>query len=240
MIEIYLNPDNEPMWMERSTTQENIRAAEVLLGELNSKGQTLRSAIYHCMILICTNTRASILRASEVANEIYNQNPTFVPAIIMMASGNIAENTGDSGRQARDRLNTINSHPYQPEFADDFEKGWLMLAELNIQADNYAGANEMCAQCLRYNASCGKAEELIGLIKEKENQYDESSTHYQNAWKLSNMASASIGFRLALNYLKANKLVECIQICAAVLKLYPDYPNIREQIMQRAQESLRP
>jgi len=44
-----------------------------------------------------------------------------------------------------------------------------MLAELNIQADNYAGANEMCAQCLRYNASCGKAEELIGLIKEKEN-----------------------------------------------------------------------
>jgi len=98
MIEIYLNPDNEPMWMERSTTQENIRAAEVLLGELNSKGQTLRSAIYHCMILICTNTRASILRASEVANEIYNQNPTFVPAIIMMASGNIAENTGDSGR----------------------------------------------------------------------------------------------------------------------------------------------
>jgi hypothetical protein len=38
MIEIYINPDNEPMWMQRPASSENIRAAEVLLQELNSKG----------------------------------------------------------------------------------------------------------------------------------------------------------------------------------------------------------
>ena len=74
----------------------------------------------------------------------------------------------------------------------------------------FAQASDLLGQCLRYNASCGKAEELIGLIKEKENDYEESSEHYEAAWRLSNKASASIGFRLALNYLKAGKLVDCI------------------------------
>lgn len=85
------------MWMERPASSENIQAAEVLLGELNSKGQTLRSAIYSCMMLISTNTRASILKAAEIANDIYAQNPNYVPVCIMMAAAKIAEGNTGSG-----------------------------------------------------------------------------------------------------------------------------------------------
>jgi tetratricopeptide repeat protein 21B len=156
------------------------------------------------MIYISNGTKASVLKASEISNDIFNQNPLYAPAVVMMASAKIAENNGTrSEQEAREILRSLQKIPYQPEFADDFEKGWLMSADLAISQDQYPIASDLLSMCLRYNASCGKAEELTGLIKEKESQFDDSSFHYENAWKLSNRASASIGFRLALNYLKA-------------------------------------
>jgi len=101
------------------------------------------------------------------------------------------------------------------------------------------------------------------------------------AWKLEFEASATVGFKLAFNYLKCSKHVEAIDICEKVLyrntlKLifqwiehsllilaclitiifvlscvvvlccgqvlgqYPDYPRIREEILVKAQNNLRP
>lgn len=48
-----------------------------------------------------------------------------------------------------------------------------------------------------------------------------------------------MGFKLAFSYLKCRQFVEAIDVCEAVLALYPDYPRISEEILKRAQESIR-
>jgi hypothetical protein len=52
----------------------------------------------------------------------------------------------------------------------------------------------MCNKCLKYNKSNLNAEELMGLINEKLNLPNEAVVYYENAWKLSNHSSASIGY----------------------------------------------
>lgn len=61
----------------------------------------------------------------------------------------------------------------------------------------------MLEKCLTHNKSCGKARELLGYIKERENNSIEASKHYEDAWKFTN--NASIGYRLAFNYMKDNR-----------------------------------
>jgi hypothetical protein len=48
-----------------------------------------------------------------------------------------------------------------------------------------------------------------------------------------------VGFKLAFSYLKCRKFVEAIDVCERVLSLYPDYPRISDEILKRAQESIR-
>ena len=63
---------------------------------------------------------------------------------------------------------------------------------------------------------------------------------YEKAWRLEHRASASTGFKLAFNYLKAKRFVEAIEVCNKVLNLYPDYPQIRADILDKAMIALRP
>jgi tetratricopeptide repeat protein 21B len=59
------------------------------------------------------------------------------------------------------------------------------------------------------------------------------------AWKLEFEASASVGFKLAFSHLKCRQFVEAIDVCETVLGMYPDYPRMSEEILKRAQESIR-
>jgi tetratricopeptide repeat protein 21B len=51
--------------------------------------------------------------------------------------------------------------------------------------------------------------------------------------------SASVGFKLAFNYLKAKRFVDAIDICHRVLEIDPTYPKIRKEILDKARQSLR-
>lgn len=79
---------------------------------------------------------------------------------------------------------------------------------------------------MKANKSCGKAEEFMGIIKEKEQAYVDAANHYERAFNLTMKKSAPIAYRLAFNYLKAKRYIECIQICRGILEAYPNYPNI--------------
>lgn len=59
------------------------------------------------------------------------------------------------------------------------------------------------------------------------------------AWKLEFEASASVGFKLAFSYLKCRRFVEAIDVCELVLGQYPDYPRIADEILRKAQDSIR-
>ncbi|CAN0342993.1 unnamed protein product, partial [Laminaria digitata] len=62
---------------------------------------------------------------------------------------------------------------------------------------------------------------------------------YEKSWEFGNQAGAAGGFKLAFNYLKARRFVEAIDVCDKVLAQYPDYPKIRQEILCKAQASLR-
>jgi tetratricopeptide repeat protein 21B len=63
---------------------------------------------------------------------------------------------------------------------------------------------------LKENKSSGKAHELLGLIKEKEQAYVDAAQSYEKAFELTKKKSASIGYRLAYNYMKGKRYVDCL------------------------------
>jgi hypothetical protein len=111
------------------------------------------------------------------------------------------------------------------EWADEYEKAWLLLADMYIDSGKYDLATELCEKVRKSNMSNAKvrarwasswvdrilptdwacahqAYELEGLIKEKETAYRDAAKLYEKAWACSNGKSAAIGYRLAFNYLK--------------------------------------
>jgi tetratricopeptide repeat protein 21B len=71
----------------------------------------------------------------------------------------------------------------------------------------------------------------MGLIKEKEQSYIDAAVHYERAHKLTNEKSPSIGYRLAFNYLKAKRYIDCITVCKNILDLFPNYPKVEKEIL---------
>lgn len=153
---------------------------------------------------------------------------------------------------------------------EDFERANLLLAKFYIDKGKGDMAQEVCQKMLLQNKSCSQAWELLGLVYEKEANYDLASDAYDKvrsrrriykffdcfcchcrliscltgsciikAWKLEFEASASVGFKLAFTRLKCRQFVQAIDVCEAVLALYPDYPRIGEEILKKAQHSLR-
>jgi tetratricopeptide repeat protein 21B len=122
---------------------------------------------------------------------------------------------------------------------EDFEKANLLLAKFYIDKGKNDLAQETCRKALLQNKSCSQAWEILGLIYEKDSDYQLASDAYEKAWNLEFEASATVGFKLAFSYLKCGKFVECIDVCEAVLKQYPDYPRITEEILVKALHSIR-
>jgi len=52
----------------------------------------------------------------------------------------------------------------------------------------------------------------MGLIKEKEKDHVAAANHYQIAFEMSNRKNASVGYRLAFNYAKAQRYTDTIDI----------------------------
>ena len=69
--------------------------------------------------------------------------------------------------------------------------------------------------------------------------YRDAADHYYKAWHFDGEASAAAGYKLAFQYLKAERYVEAVDVCHKVIKMYPDYPRIREDILDKARASLR-
>ncbi|KAG5456578.1 MAG: hypothetical protein BJ554DRAFT_3648, partial [Olpidium bornovanus] len=107
------------------------------------------------------------------------------------------------------------------------------------QGGKFDLAQELFKKCLTYNKSCVKASELSGFIMEREQAYKDAADYYESAWKFEKESNPAIGYKLAYNYMKARRYVEAVDVCHAVLKLWPDYPKIRKEIMDKAKANIR-
>jgi len=113
------------------------------------------------------------------------------------------------------------------------------MADYYISVNKYDLAEAELKKCLKYNKSTVKAEELMGLIKEKEKAYVDAADHYAIAWKMSNKKSGGVGFRLAFNYLKAERYVDAIDVGKDILKVHPNLPKVYTDIIDKARSVIR-
>lgn len=56
---------------------------------------------------------------------------------------------------------------------------------------------------------------------------------------MSNKKNGGVGFRLAFNYLKANRFVDAIDVSKDILKAYPDYPKVQTDIINVARSKIK-
>jgi tetratricopeptide repeat protein 21B len=91
--------------------------------------------------------------------------------------------------KARNFLKTISKMDYDSNHAAAFEQAWLYLANQNIAANKHDVAQELCDRCLKFNQSCARAWELLGLVREKDGAHADAARAYENAWRLENDTS---------------------------------------------------
>ncbi|CAG5865561.1 unnamed protein product [Menidia menidia] len=253
MIEIYLNPDNDTIGGEvfenlegeignstekQESEQLAVRTAEKLLKEI--KPQTpgghvqLRILEHYC--LLATKQKASIEKALAVFTEVANNEKDHVPALLAMATAYMMLKQTP---RARNQLKRIAKMNWNIADADEFEKSWLLLADIYIQSGKFDMAGDLLKRCLNHNKSCCKAYEYQGYIMEKEQAFRDAALNYELAWKYGNRTNPTIGYKLAFNYLKAKRHVDAIDVCHKVLAAHPNYPKMRKEILDKARAALR-
>lgn len=254
MIEIYLNPDNENLWevadggssgdTNSKEQTENIRIANTLLDELPVKqmttenGRSAKVKVLEAYAVLAVKTKAMLDKAVQLFLEVLESvDRDHVPALLGLATAYMLTKQQP---KARNQLKRIAKMAYDQSLADDFERSYLLLADIYVGRSKYDLAQELCKKALMHNKSSGKAWELLGLIMEKEQSYIDAAECYQEAWGCEGEASASIGYKLAFNYLKAKKFVAAVDVCHKVLDMYPEYPKIRKEILEKAYAGFRP
>ena len=114
----------------------------------------------------------------------------------------------------------------------------MLLAELQLAAGQAGAAAELARRALLYNKACGRAEEVLGRVAEREADWAAAAARYEAAWGLD--PKPALGYRLAFNLMKGKRAVEAIDVCNAVLKRDPAYPRIKADILDKARALLRP
>ena len=263
MINIYINPDHLDLFVETTETTAtdegnksskakkggddmagsmtaNLTAAERLLQELHTmygNDKPHKLAILESYILLASKQHKKQERAIELCMDVLNMDNSYVPALLCLANAN---HLLHQPAKARNYLKRVSKMKFNLYHVDEFEQSYLLLAEMYVELGKFEIATELCKKTLHVNKSNGKAWEILGSINEREAAYRDASDNYEQAWYNCGQSNVNIGFKLAYNYLKCKKFVEAIDICHAVLKLNPDMPKVRKEILQKARDGLRP
>ena len=242
MVEIYINPDNESIGglasADRDVARESSDAAMQLLDDVrNRKQHSARFAVLEAYAMMASGEKAELEQALQILLGLAQSDSESVPVLLALAS---AYTILKQVPKARNQLKRVAKMAYNVDEADEFEKSWLMLAEVHIQAGKFDLAHEMCVRCIKYNKSCARAWEHMGAIMEREQSYANAAENYENAWKHDNEAVSRVGYKLAFNLLKCKDYVRAIDVCHKVLAVDSEYPKIRQEVLEKAWAGLRP
>lgn len=240
LVELYISSDGEQLWESPEVKSvDELRMAEELLAEIPAPDEDESDdsvAILRATVSCAKKTKSSLEQAASRFIAILEASRDNVSAMVGLA---ITYMLQKQESKARNQLKRIAKMHYDPEYADAFELSYLLLADIYVGKAKYDLAQELCRSALEHNVSSGKAWTCLGSIMEKEHSYKDAAESYERAWKFEGEASATTGYKLAFNYLKAERYVDAIDVCQKVLRKYPDYP-IQADILHKAWEGLRP
>lgn len=269
MVRIYLSPDGDPLWLDRDAAgaaaasggagsapqadtssaatvariAESIRVAAHLLTELPPASRTAYHDVLGTYPVMLSKSKGSGSGSSSGCDEaigrlatILEADPDNVPALLALST---AFALSKQQPKARNQLKRLLKLPFDSNYTDEFVQAWLCLADLQAESGKFDLAQEALQRALQLDASCSRALEALGGIAEREMRYAEAAELYEKAWRFDNNSSAPVGYKLAFNYLKAGRYVPAIDVCRKVLTLFPDYPRIKAEVMDRARALLR-
>lgn len=175
-------------------------------------------------------------KAMADLNHLANAETYRVGATLGLGLGLVAQKQIN---RAKVVLKQVARTPWSMEEAEYLERLWLLLAELYVTNSSADLAGDLLNRVISHNQSSAKAYELLGLLSEKEQKYNEASQNYKKAWELSGAADAALGYKLAYNMLKNKRYAETVSVCQKVLSSNPEYPKIRKEILEKALKKLR-
>lgn len=252
MIEICINPDGDlpaetGELLDDTEFRESrviaLKTAERLLTELRVRpggldNETLHQRLLKNFVDMAYRSKNSVESAlynftGIASQDEYKEHPG---PILGMATAQILLK---QSQRARNLLKRVSKHPWTFENAEYLEKCWLLLGDLYIQSNKTDIAVELLKKVQHHNKSCGKSYELQGLIAEKEQNYRLAAINYEVAWRLCGKSKAAIGYKLAYNHMKSKRYADAIDVCQQVLKIHPDYPSIKKDILDKSRANLR-
>ena len=119
--------------------------------ELAQNPKSLRTQVLECHALMATKQKSEIERAIQRFSEILNEERDYVPALLVTALHLMRNFLGSTNRyfmfkglaigyallkqppRARNQLKRISKMEWSSDLGDDFEKSWLLLADIYIQ-----------------------------------------------------------------------------------------------------------
>ena len=143
----------------------------VIPGGLDLKIRVLKAYTY-----LAARSKSKIDQAMQIFIDILEKEKDYLPALLGMSTTFMLEK---STTKARNALKRIAKMPYSHELADEFERGYLLLADIYIQKSKYDLSEDLCNRCLKYNLSCARAWETMGVIREKEASYKDAADMYE-------------------------------------------------------------
>lgn len=161
----------------------------------------------------------------------------YIPALLTLATlFKLNEET-----KARNTLKRLVKMPFNYKYGAAFEHAYLMLARFYLERDGKSNlARDLCNKCIYINHSSYEAHNMLGLIEEKEQYYEQASRFYRKSWELENHMHPQSGFKLAYNLFRSKSYLEAIEVCDEVLTIHPGYEVIREDILDRSIRYIRP
>lgn len=252
MIEICLNPDDE-MFAEQFSDSDDIeyrdsrtmalKTADRLLKELKQRLEAngddmIKYRLLTNFRLLATKDKYNIERALEDFLLLASQNAykDNIGAILGIAT---AHTLLKQSQRAKNQLKRIVKTIWTFEDAEYLERCWLLLADYYLQSAKYDIATDLINKVVQHNKACTKAYEYLGFIAEKEQRYKDAANYYENAWKYGGRANPAIGYKLAYSLMKSKRYPDAIDVAQEVLKLSPDYPRVKKDILDKSMNNLR-
>lgn len=143
------------------------------------------------------------------------------------------------GQRAKNQLKRIVKSTWTFEDAEYLERCWLLLADYYVQSTKFDIATDLINKVIQHNKACTKAYEYLGFIAEKEQHYKEAVNYFEQAWRFGGKSNPTIGFKLAYCLMKCKKYPDAIDMAQEVLKLNPDYPRVKKDILDKCMNNLR-
>ncbi|CAF0759693.1 unnamed protein product [Adineta ricciae] len=247
MVKIVLNPDNEVIaseedWKRRlhgSRSDEAKSAQATAFNLLQSMGEAsndVRYRVFENWCLAHTNEKHSLQQAADNLIQILNDHKDNIGALCAISECYIGLKDVQKARQYLKRTAKMT---WNMDDADEIEQCWLMLAMTYVQTAKYDQALELCKKVLSVNKCSTRALETLGVMNEQTGANKDAAENYEQAWKYSRKNQPTIGYKLALSYLKSKRLTDAIDIAHFILQRYPDHTRVRKDILEKARLALK-